>query len=100
MERLHINAGFFPQTEAMIDKFVDLMLQIIPDVDILASYVYCERYIDDLLKHCIKVNLDGYYAPFMYKNRGVEFLKTKKYLLSILLRKASPYNMKKEPTFT
>ena len=78
MERLHINAGFFPQTEAMNDKFVDLMLQIIPDVDILASYVYCERYIDDLLKHCIKVNLDGYYAPFMYKNPWSRVLKDKK----------------------
>ena len=53
MERLHINAGFFPQTEVMIDKFVDLMLQIVPDVDILASYIYCERYIDNLLKHCV-----------------------------------------------
>ena len=81
MERLHINAGFFPQTEAMIDKFVDLMLQIIPDVDILASYVYCERYIDDLLKHCIKVNLDGYYAPFMYKNPWSRVLKDKKILV-------------------
>ena len=81
MERLHINAGFFPQTEAMIDKFVDLMLQIIPDVDILASYVYCERYIDDLLKHCIKVNLDGYYAPFMYKNPWSRVLNDKKILV-------------------
>ena len=81
MERLHINAGFFPQTEAMIDKLVDLMLQIIPDVDILASYVYCERYIDDLLKHCIKVNLDGYYAPFMYKNPWSRVLKDKKILV-------------------
>lgn len=81
MERLHINAGFFPQTEDMIDKFVDLMLQIIPDVDILASYVYCERYINDLLQNCVKVNLDGYYAPFLYKNPWSRILRGKKVLV-------------------
>ena len=81
MERLHINAGFFPQTEDMIDKFVDFMLQIIPDVDILASYVYCERYIDDLLQSCVKVNLDGYYAPFLYKKPWSRILRGKKVLV-------------------
>lgn len=81
MERLHINAGFFPQTEKMNDRFVELMLTQIPEVDILASYVYCERYVSDLLKGCKKVNLDGYYAPFRFENPWSRVLKGKKVLV-------------------
>lgn len=81
MARLHINAGFFPETEPMNDRFVRLMLDIIPQIDVLASYVYCERYISELLDHSVKVNLDGYYAPFLYTNPWSRILKGKKVLV-------------------
>ena len=67
IERLGINAGFFPATEKMVDQFVQLMLTDLKMVDVLASYIYCERYIDTYLNHCTKINLDGYYAPFLYE---------------------------------
>lgn len=81
MERLHINAGFFPNTEQMNDRFVRLMLDSIPQIDVLASYVYCERYLGDMLNHCVKVNLNGYYAPFLFANPWSRILKGKKVLV-------------------
>lgn len=81
MARLGTNAGVFPITEAMVDRFVDEMLEDLKCVDILASYVYCERYIGNLLSQCTKINLDGYYAPFLYMHPWTRILEGKKVLV-------------------
>ena len=81
LERLGNNAGFFPADKASVDKFVELMLSDIKEVDILASYVYTERYINDLLTNCLKVNLDGFYAPFLFPNPWTKVLKNKRVLV-------------------
>lgn len=81
MQRLHLNAGFFPTTESAVRDFVDLSVEDLKEVDVLASYAYCERYIADLLAGCTKVNLDGYYAPFRYPHPWSRILKDKRVLV-------------------
>lgn len=50
------------------------------EIDVLASYVYAEKYVDKYLD-CVKVDLDGYYAPFLWKNPWTKYLKGKKVLV-------------------
>lgn len=74
------NAGFFPNDLSLGNKFYELVLSDIKEIDILASYIYGEKYIDKYL-NCVKVDLDGYYAPFMWKNPWTKCLKGKKVLV-------------------
>lgn len=73
IERLGNNAGFFPADVFHVNQFVELMLKDIPKVDLLASYAFCERYIENLIAPCVKVNLDSYYAPFCLTILGHAF---------------------------
>ena len=66
VELLSNNAGFFPADVKLQYKFADLMESDLKYIDILASYIDEERYLSDELRHCIKVNLDGLYAPFKW----------------------------------
>lgn len=75
------NAGFFPENEDLKKKYVDLFLSDITDVDILASYVNLERYVDDRMPNVRRVNLDGFCAPFLWKNPWSSALKDKKVLV-------------------
>lgn len=79
--RLGNNAGFFPVTEDNVSRFVQLMLDDMKRIDILASYVYCERYIESRLNHCVKVNLNGFYAPFLYERPWTSILEGKRVLV-------------------
>ena len=74
------NAGFFPNDLNLGEKFYKLVVDDMKNIDILASYVYGEKYIDKYLS-CAKVDLDGYYAPFMWKNPWTKCLKGKKVLV-------------------
>lgn len=56
------------------------MLNDMQDIDILASYIYEEKYVNKYLK-CKRVDLDGYYAPFLWKNPWTKYLKGKKVLV-------------------
>ncbi len=79
---LKSNAGFFPNTIEYCDRFKDLILSITPEIDILASYITKERYINDHLKNnCKKINLEGYYAPFLWKRPWTRVLENKKVLV-------------------
>lgn len=75
------NAGFFPQDENLIRQFSELMLQDCSQIDILGSYIYEEKYRENELKDAIKVNLNGYYAPFLWKNPWSSALKDKRVLV-------------------
>ena len=74
-------SGFFPCDPDLARKFKDLYLEDIKQLDILASYIYVEHYLHKELSHCVKVNLDGYYAPFMWNNPWTKELKGKKVLV-------------------
>lgn len=75
------NTGFFPLDEEYAKKFSNLMLDNLSQVDILASYMTCEKNINNLLENKIKVNLEGYYAPFLWNNPWTKELEGKKILV-------------------
>lgn len=65
IQLLHTGAGFFPPTEEKTEQFCQLMLEDIPLVDILGSWLPGERYFEEELKHAEKVqllSLDPYWA--------------------------------------
>ena len=52
---MHTNAGFFPPTEAKLTQFCELLLQDIPQVDILGSWLENEVYLSEKLQKSEKV---------------------------------------------
>ena len=73
------NAGFFPEDISLLQKYCDLVKEDISQIDILGSYIIAEKYINHLLNFdCTKVDLDGFYAPFLWKNPWTAALKGKK----------------------
>ena len=69
LKPLCYNAGFFPYNIKLGIKFYNKMLQDMPEIDILASYIYEEKNIKQFLTGVKKrVNLDGFYAPFQWEN--------------------------------
>jgi hypothetical protein len=58
VDALQNNAGFFPPTNEKVDKFCELMLDDIPSLDLLGSWLNDELYFKDSLKDCPKVMLE------------------------------------------
>lgn len=54
---LHELAGFFPPTSNKIEQFCELMIQDIPDVNILGSWLADEQFLEKELKNTQKVHL-------------------------------------------
>ena len=53
------NAGFFPCDAQLGMQFYERMLKDMPEIDVLGSYIYQERYIDQFLTEVKKrINLD------------------------------------------
>lgn len=75
------NAGFFPDNIDLLPKFYSINLEAIKQIDILGSYQRNERYFDKELSNAKRVNLDGYYAPFYWKNPWTKVLEGKKVLV-------------------
>lgn len=81
-QALKTNAGFFPNDAENVKKFVELMLGVIPNIDILSSYLYAEKYIERFLSaNCKRIDLEGLYAPWLFKNPWTRILKGKKVLV-------------------
>lgn len=81
IKALSINAGFFPISLELQDRFTDLVLRDIKDIDILGSYVNQESYLEDELRHCKKIDIYGYCAPFAWNNPWTYELRGKKVLV-------------------
>lgn len=76
------NAGFFPCDISLGEDFYKRTIRDIKEIDILASYIYQEKYFKEEFCNIKKrVDLDGYYAPFMWKNPWTRILKDKKVLI-------------------
>jgi hypothetical protein len=75
------NSGFFPRDIDLLDKFAELYLQDMNDFTVLGSYDENEKDVIDRLSHCIKINIEGYYCPFIYENPWTEELRGKKVLV-------------------
>lgn len=81
-KKLCSNAGFFPCDSKLGFKFYKRMLDDMPEIDILGSYIYEEKFVEVFLNSVKKrVNLDGFYAPFLWKNPWTKALKGKRVLV-------------------
>lgn len=75
------NAGFFPNNINLAYEWKDMVLSDLTSIDILGSYLEEEKYLKTELSQCIKVNLNGYYAPYLWENPWTKVLKGKKVLV-------------------
>lgn len=82
MVNLCKNAGFFPNDVWLGEKYYQRMLRDMSEIDVLGSYIYQEKYVNQFLTGITKrVNLDGYYAPFLWKNPWTRVLEGKRVLV-------------------
>ncbi len=75
------NAGFFPYDNNLAEQWYQMMIQDMSEIDVLGSYVYEEKYIQDCLQCEKKVNIEGYFAPYMWKRPWSRYLKGKRVLV-------------------
>lgn len=75
------NAGFFPDDIDLVDKYKDLVLADCKEIDILGSYLKQEKYLAKELAKTVRVNLEGYYAPFCWNNPWTGAMKGKRVLV-------------------
>ncbi len=80
IKNLHIAAGFFPPKEECLNRFSELMLNDIPEVDILGSWLPQETIFKVELDKCIKVNLE-LLNPYFSQNPWTRALEGKKILV-------------------
>jgi hypothetical protein len=73
---MNINAGFFPPTIPMLEKFSLKMLEDIKCIDILGSWKKEEKILSKYLSHVIKIRLPDL-EPYYHKNPWTEALKGK-----------------------
>lgn len=74
------NAGFFPNDVNLGNQYYHLMQEDMREIDILCSYIYGEKYVANYLD-CKRIDLDGFYAPFLWENPWTKVLKGKKVLV-------------------
>lgn len=77
ISQMHVCAGFFPPTIEMIEKFCELMLQDIPEVDILGSWLPMEQVFEKEMNNCHKMNLE-LINPYFSKIPWTSVIKGKK----------------------
>jgi len=80
MRTMHINAGFFPSTKAMLDRFGQLMLECMPMVDMLGGWRPEETFVTSYMPQAKRVPL---YAlePYYFDNPWTPALEGKKVLV-------------------
>lgn len=82
MRGLCSNAGFFPYNVQLGYKFYERMLNDMPMIDVLASYIYQEKHVSQFLTGVKKrVNLNGFYAPFLWERPWSQALQGKRVLV-------------------
>lgn len=75
------NAGFFPRNIDLGDRWMQLVLSELKDIDILGSYQRLERQLDKELQHTIKIDIHSYIAPYLYKHPWTAALYGKRVLV-------------------
>lgn len=81
LKSICFNAGFFPNDESLVEQFYLENVVAIREIDILGSYQVNEYLFRKDLRNAVRVNLDGYYAPFYYRNPWTKYLHGKKVLV-------------------
>jgi hypothetical protein len=78
---LRNQAGFFPSNAINASRFCELMLKDMELIDILGSYIREEELVASHLTEAKKIQLESYYAPFLFDNPWTEELEGKKVLV-------------------
>ena len=80
MRTMRINAGFFPATPKMLDRFGELMKDCMKEVDILGSWRPEEAEVWDIMPQCTRVPI---YAlePYYFEQTWMPALEGKKVLV-------------------
>lgn len=77
-EALYYNAGVFPMDAEVADRFGAKALGDCQHIDILGSYMRNEQYLAHYWSKAMKVNLDAFYAPWLFQNPWTGWLKDKR----------------------
>jgi hypothetical protein len=80
-KQMHINAGFFPPTSKNFERFCELMLEDMKEVDILGSWLANERYFENKLKNISRIYLPLLEPYYSEKNPWTKALENKKVLV-------------------
>lgn len=78
---LYNNAGVFPLSPEIADRFGEQALVDCQQIDILGSYIKNEFILFPLMPNATKVNLDAFYAPWLFKNPWTKWMSGKKVLV-------------------
>ena len=81
LDSLCKNAGFFPNDLLLQDKFAELMLDDIKELDIIGSNCYEEKYLWDIIKSTKRIEINSYLAPFLWDNPWTSVLEGKSVLV-------------------
>ncbi|MEZ7505865.1 hypothetical protein [Flavobacterium sp. Arc2] len=80
LKNMHIVAGFFPPKISEFEKFGELMLQDIPEVDVLASWLENEQLFDKELQNSTKIGFE-LLNPYFSSSPWTKALEGKKILV-------------------
>ena len=78
-KHMKINAGIFPSSKETAERFAQHYLEDIPEIDILGSFQYYEKFMP-LAANCQLIHLETLY-PFFVKNPWTKALEGKKILV-------------------
>jgi hypothetical protein len=79
-EHMSVNAGFFPTTKPMVEKFCHLMLKEAEQVDILGSWLKAEKFVNEKISHVIKIPISDI-EPYLHQDPWSEVLEGKRVLV-------------------
>ncbi len=80
MEKMGIGAGFFPTETKALEKFAELMLSDMKELDILGSWLQHESFLKEELAHAVKVRLADL-EPYYHQHPWSTALAGKKVLV-------------------
>lgn len=75
------NAGFFPADINLGNRWMQLVLGDLKDVDILGSYQRAERRLNKELHHAVKIDIQSYLAPYLFDPPWTSALQGKRVLV-------------------
>lgn len=75
------NAGVFPIKDEIVHKFCLQVIKDCQNIDILGSYLWEEEYLSEELISCKRVNLEAFYAPFLWDKPWSLELRNKRVLI-------------------
>lgn len=77
---MRINAGFFPISDVMLDRFSELMRECMTNVDVLGSWRPEENEVINMMPQCIRVPLHGL-EPYYFEKTWMPALEGEKVLV-------------------